>query len=670
MKKAKQILLILCAALLVAAVLPEQASAYENMAASSDAIELIKRYESFSPTPYQENGYWYVGYGVQIGKGEYSDGVTEAEAEALLRERLVPIESRLNRFFAENRLSPTQAQFDALADFTYTTGDGWLSGNSALLKLVSGRTTADRRETARVFGVWSHAGGKVQPGLAERRLEEAALYLDGSAESKEEFVFLAVEKQEGVICSTDFAVYECGEAYDAFPTMFRLGYTLSGVRTNSGEVLRLGDTADKSRCTAPVWEKNSYATAFDDVSPDSWYYDYVMELNENGVISGRGNGCFDPGAPVTAGEVLKLVLLAAGVEEQSPTDAHWASGYASYMAQLAPFSDGLLDALDEPVSRLDAARLAAVALGLGQSFADAPFADTDNGYVTALAEAGVVNGSKEQGELVFHPDSQLTRAEMSAIVWRLRCAAALGTTQTVRYGSRELDVIGGVPLNRYDPSGFAGDGKGKTYSEPGVTVLRGIDVARFQEEIDWETAKNDGIDFAILRVGGRFWGSGELYEDRLFETYYQGADEAGLRLGYYFFSQAITPAEAEEEADYVLEHLSGKRVDAPIVFDWETAGASDARTNGLPVQTVCDCAVAFCEKIAAAGYTPMVYMNTHDGYLKYDLSRLTDYQIWYAGQYNGAYPRFVYDFQMWQYTSSGEVDGVSGHVDMDLWFFR
>ena len=661
------VLLLLC--LLAQAAFPVCARAYDDMTTSEAGVELIKRYESYSPQMYYENGHWYVGYGIQVKEGAYPNGVTEEEAEALLREHLAKTEQTLNRFFAKNYLQPTQPQFDALVDFTYTAGDAWLSGSSALLKIVRGEKDADRLETAHAFGVWSHAGGKVLPGLADRRLEEAALYFDGAAEAKDLLCWLSVERRSGVICPTDFAVYERGSVYDAFPTMFLLGYTLTGVRTSSGDLISLGDTVEGSFATTPIWEKNIYTGSFSDVQESNWFYDYVMELSEGGVIGGRGDGSFDPASPVTVGEALKLVLLAAGAEEQSATGTHWASGYADYARTNGILPDELLADLDAPILRLDVARLAAGALGYGQSFSAAPFSDVDDTYVTALYEAGVLTGMEENGETVYHPDQQLTRAEISTIVWRLRNTVSIGAKQMVRYGSREIDVVSGAAFNRYDKNAFTGEGAAMSYTSSDVTALRGVDVSKHQGSIDWNAAAQ-GIDFAILRVGGRFWGSGSIYEDTLFEEFYAGAEGQGLRLGYYFYSQAITPEEAVEEADFVIEKLQGKRVDAPVVFDWETAGADEARTNGLPVSVVCDCAVAFCERIKAAGYTPMVYMNTYDGYIKYDVSRLADYDIWYAGQYNGAYPRFIYDFKMWQYTSSGKLDGINGSVDMDLWFLR
>ncbi len=663
------LLLIACLLLPSAFTLP--ARAYDDMKAGDLAIELIQRYEGFSSKMYYEGGHWYVGYGSQVKEGAYPNGVTEEEAVELVRAELARVESALNAFFARNELSPTQAQFDALVDFTYTLGSSWLNGNSDLLKIVSGKKEATRLETTLAFGVWCHAGGVALPGLANRRLEEAALYLDGNADAAGNFAYLIIKREEDVVRSTDFAVYEVGGVYEAFPTMFRLGYSLNGLVCSDGSAINIGDTVEGSRSTSAVWVKNTYSESFADVSADKWFYDYVMELNEGGVIGGRGDGSFDPDASVTVGEALKLILLAAGQEEQAAEEgAHWASGYASLAQEGGYLPDALLDDLNQPIRRVEVAQLAAKAIGFGQSFSDSPFADVDDGYVTALAELGVLTGMTAHGESVFYPNESLTRAEISTIVWRLRNARALGKTQTVSYASRELDVFADVPFNSYRKSGFSGSGKDMTYSEPGVTVLRGVDVSRFQGAIDWDALKAQGVDFAILRVGGRGQTVGEIYDDRMFEEYYAGANAAGLRLGVYFYSQAISVGEALEEADYVLDKLRGKRIDGPVVFDWETAGASGARTNDIPASLITDCAIAYCERVKSAGYSPMIYLMRYDGYMRYDLPRLLDYDWWYAGEYDGESPKFFYDFQMWQYTSSALLDGVEGKADMDLWFLR
>lgn len=653
---------------------PVAAHAYENMTISDAGLELIKRYESFSAQRYYDAGRWYVGYGTLIGDDEYLSGISESEAVRILRAELSMHESALNSFFSRNGLHPSQQQFDALVSFTYNSGSAWLSGTNDLVKIVRGDVEASRRDTVRAFAIWSHAGGAVLPGLARRRLEEAALYLDGTTDARDDFCYLAIAREDGVTYTTDLWIYERGGSYDTFPAMVRLGYTLQGFRTKSGQTLRLGDSVSQSESVTAIWEKNRYDTrSFKDVRSSAWYYDYVMTLSEADVINGRQGGYYDPDDPVTVGEALKLMLLTAGSEAQAADGGgHWASGYARLAREKRCLPDALLEALDQPITRVQTAQLAARAIGYGQSFNESPFADVDDPYVTALAELGILNGMTAHGEDVYYPDEPLSRAEIATIVWRLQSALTLEKPQTVRYGSRDFTVIPGVALNTYDRYGFSGSDKEMTYTESGVTVLRGIDVSSWQGDIDWSAVAKDGIDFAILRVAYRGQTVGDIYPDKFFETYYAGAHAAGLRLGVYIYSQAIDVSEAVEEADYVLRMIDGKEIDGPVVFDWETAGSDnpDARSNNVPIATVCDCAVAFCERVKEAGYTPMVYMNTYDGYVKYDLSRLAGYDVWYAGQYNGDYPRFVYDFRIWQYTSSGHVDGVDGGVDMDLWFLR
>lgn len=672
--KKKLIPLFLFFCLLTQSVFPVPAHASYAGKTGDLGIDLIRRYEVFSPESYEDAGNWYIGYGTKIKKDAYPNGITEAEAIELLRNDLSDIESQLSDFFTRCGASPTQAQFDALVDFTYTLGTAWLRGNSQLLKIVRGDVDASRRETARAFGVWSHSGGVVLPVLAERRLEEAALYMDGSFDTKYEFAYLAVNNMDkDVIYSTDFAVYTQGDEYDAFPRMYRLGYTLTGILTPDGQTVRLGDVVMGNLSGDAIWERNSYAgAAYQDVTEENWFYDYVMELSEAGIVSGRGGEIYAPNESVKMGEALKLLLLASGHEEQPASESHWADGYAAYAREHSYLPARLLEDLEQPILRLDVAQLAAKALGYGQSFAASPFDDVDDGFVTALSEIGILTGSVEGEQRVFHPEQPLTRAEVSTIVWRLRNAAALGSRQTFVYASRTWETAQGIALNSYHKSGFSGKGITMSYQEPGVSVLRGIDVSRHQGSIDWTLVRQDGIDFAILRVGGRLQNTGEIFEDALFEEYYAGARAMGLRIGVYFYSQAINIVEALEEADFILKQIAHKDIDGPVVFDWETAGSDNprGRSNNTPVSVVCDCAEAFCKRVEASGYTPMIYMNTYDGYMKYDLTRLAGYNIWYAGQYNGAYPRFLYDFQMWQHTDSGSVSGIKGKVDMDLWFFR
>ncbi len=239
---------------------------------------------------------------------------------------------------------------------------------------------------------------------------------------------------------------------------------------------------------------------------------------------------------------------------------------------------------------------------------------------------------------------------------------------TFRFGDMVLEPIDGMPLNPYDADAFALDEKGRvTYEANGRRAKAGIDVSTHQKEIDWPAVAADGIDFAMLRLGHRGYSQGGLFLDETFEKNLQGALDAGLEAGVYFFSQAITPEEAEEEADYVLEVLDGRALAFPVAFDWEPITGDEARTDGLDGETMTRCAAAFCKRIEDAGYRPAVYFNQTQGYLRYDLRELTDYELWLA-EY-GAVPDFYYHFDLWQYSHTGRVDGIQGDVDLDLAFY-
>lgn len=240
--------------------------------------------------------------------------------------------------------------------------------------------------------------------------------------------------------------------------------------------------------------------------------------------------------------------------------------------------------------------------------------------------------------------------------------------ETFLFGSQVMTPLEGMPRNPYDREGFSRDEKGRvTYEKAGRRARTGIDVSYYQKDIDWQAVAADGIEFAILRVGYRGYTEGGLFPDQTFARNLQGALDAGLEIGVYFFSQAITPEEAEEEAEYVLAALDGREIAGPVVFDWEpiTSG-KDARTDGLDGETLTRCAAAFCAKIQRAGLRPAVYFNQSQGYLRYDLRELTSYSLWLA-EYDSK-PDFFYHFDLWQYSHTGRVDGIEGNVDLDLDF--
>ena len=238
--------------------------------------------------------------------------------------------------------------------------------------------------------------------------------------------------------------------------------------------------------------------------------------------------------------------------------------------------------------------------------------------------------------------------------------------ETFFYGNRQLEVLEGVPRNQYDPAGFSLDQRGRvTYQEEGVSVRAGIDVSVHQGEIDWQAVAADGVDFAMIRLGYRGYTQGGLYLDDRFRQNMEGALAAGLDVGVYFFSQAVSAAEAEEEAEFVIQALEEYDLSCPVAFDWEfiTPGEG-ARTDGMDGQTLTQCAQAFCGRVKEAGYSPLVYFNQHLGYLTYDLSQLTDYTFWLA-EYDSV-PDFYYHFEIWQYSNEGAVAGIQGNVDLNL----
>jgi len=227
-----------------------------------------------------------------------------------------------------------------------------------------------------------------------------------------------------------------------------------------------------------------------------------------------------------------------------------------------------------------------------------------------------------------------------------------------------------IEKHTYVAEGFIKDDAGQyTYWENGEKVsLKGVDVSKYQEKIDWEKVAADGVEFAIIRLGFRGMGTNGTCElDPYFKQNMEGAKAAGIEVGVYFFTQAKTVEEAKEEARFVIDSLKGYDITWPVVFDTEEITSyAAARANALSVETRTACAKAFLEEIEAAGYTPMLYANTRWSILNLDLAQLGAYDFWYA--YYGDDIYYPYQFSMWQYTSSGKVDGIKGNADLNISF--
>lgn len=199
-----------------------------------------------------------------------------------------------------------------------------------------------------------------------------------------------------------------------------------------------------------------------------------------------------------------------------------------------------------------------------------------------------------------------------------------------------------------------------------VVSHRGIDVSKHQGTIDWNLVAQDGVEFAFIRVGNRGYGSeGKLLEDDNFDTNVQGALAAGIKVGVYFYSQAITEEEVLEEADLVLKKIAPYKIECPVVFDVEKVSAG-GRMDQITVEERTNLTKLFCQTIENAGYHPMIYHNTEWGILALDLTTLEGYDKWFAAYTDTLY--YPYEYKVWQYSDSGKIQGINTDVDLNISF--
>ena len=231
-----------------------------------------------------------------------------------------------------------------------------------------------------------------------------------------------------------------------------------------------------------------------------------------------------------------------------------------------------------------------------------------------------------------------------------------------------MTPLPGVEANSLTAEDFSDRSGCPTYTGSDYQVLRGIDVSEHQHEIDWAQVAASGVDYAYVRLGYRGYTEGGLFEDPYFRANVEGALANGLQVSVYFFSQAISVQEAIEEAEYVLARIRDYNITLPVVYDWEKInGETAARTDNLDFSILNDCAVAFCDTVRNAGYEPAIYFNRHLGYYGYDLSRMTDYDFWFALP-ESSFPNFYYAVDMWQYSFTEQVPGIAEPTDMNLMF--
>ena len=488
------------------------------------------------------------------------------------------------------------------------------------------------------------------------------------------------------------------------------------------------------------------ALPFKDMAESHWAYSYVRDLYNAGIVDGTSETTFSPQGTVTFGQALKLILLTAGYEEQAPTTAHWASGYFQLAYDERLLGSAISMTLDQPIDRQRIAEIAARALGCERTnHARSPFSDTMDLSVLALYDHGIFTGVQEGDTLLFKPRDAITRAEISAVIWRMlewkkagdgfdhpeepateetpaqetpaenapaeeppaqEAPAAetpaqetpAGDTDPVEDPNTETTSGSGsvrpvtpqepeetrtpdgyftwngkpVPIwndlekNPYNSSAFSYNENGfLVYDDSNYTCRVGVDVSKYQGNIDWAAVKGAGVDFAILRLGYRGYGTGKLVMDNTFYQNLQGCLDNDIEVGVYFFSQALNYEEGAEEAVFTMNALANYSITYPLVFDWEAYPDSvDARTKDITDEQFTQATLGFLETVNKAGWTGMLYNNPTYYYRHLDMSRFAGYPIWLA--HYVAMTNFYYKYDIWQYSCTGKVPGIEGDVDLNI----
>lgn len=449
-----------------------------TLSISENGIEMIKGLEGYVESPFSDYTQQSIGYGcsTEFAKkyGFSTEYLTKEEAHELMLFVLDEMETHVDRFLRTYHISVNQYQYDALVSLTYNLGRTWMSPNSRIGKLlVSGNYTIN--EMASAFGIYTHVGyganATVDSNLVSRRILETKLFLFGAYKLSDVPQKFCRMTYEGNVPPdfTDVALYQEGEPYQILFEPNQAGHEgeyFAGWYTEDGRKVTAFDTVldnetvhaewsatpvdaevEGSRIpyyptdNPPVVERDysnggtntrpeedpqplpppnyhEASSVFSDLNSEQWHYSYVNDLFNAGIINGYEDGTFRPDRTVSCGEALKMILLAADYPEQEPTSEHWASGYYDMAIQY-----GIIDAtdfksnqLDMAISRKTMAKIAANALGLTEYYMFPVYNDTDDMYAAILYFYEITEGYEDH---TFRPDRELTRAELSTIVWRI-----------------------------------------------------------------------------------------------------------------------------------------------------------------------------------------------------------------------------------------------------------
>ncbi len=279
------------------------------------------------------------------------------------------------------------------------------------------------------------------------------------------------------------------------------------------------------------------------------------------------------------------------------------------------------------------------------------------GFVVGLIVGMLVTHDKMSQEIAAVQDELATVIEEQSHI----------NVTNVYVPERKL-TEGQISVNPYNTENFRIDNGFMAYfDENGEKISHlGCDLSYHNKYVNFDELAASGCEFVMLRCGYRGYSAGGLAKDEKFEQYASEAERVGLKLGVYFFTQALTVEEAEEEAEYTIKLIENHKISYPVAFDTEYIDDETARSNTTEIsdELRTEIITTFCEKIKEAGYYPMVYASENWIRRYMNVEQLRQYDFW-APQYLEEND-FLYDFTMWQYTDKGSIPGVKGEVDLDI----
>lgn len=411
---------------------PEEYGDPNRIRTSEAGIALIKEFEGFSPELILDVGSWAIGYGTHCDPEDYPDGITEKEADDLMRQTLAPTEEYLTNYIRRNGITLTQTQFDAVSSMTYNLGTSMVSAEYRFWSmLASGVGSYSDSEIASSIGVFCHVGSQINAALLNRRIREAQLFLYGdyTGRSCPEIYYVIFDGNGGEL-ESDVRLYAAGDMYASFPSVTAADRYFGGWYTNDGFQITTGSRAEQNLRVSALWvdtpqPQEPVDTHFSDVKADDWFSPYVSDLFEEGIIGGYSDNTFRPNAQVSIGEAMKMILLSIGFSEQPKSGEHWAEGYKDIAMEYGFLDENdATSELNAPASRGLIAKLTANALGLRRDPIPSPFADSNDDFVVAMYQAKIIEGSIDSntGMRMFYPGNPINRAEIAKIVWTLRQA--------------------------------------------------------------------------------------------------------------------------------------------------------------------------------------------------------------------------------------------------------